>query len=124
MSLECYTQEVSGSKKMSTTIVLFWTGIVFILLMAGVLALFWNSLPPQLPWFYSLPWGESQLVGKIWFVWIFLGMIVTMIITRLIANWAGKNDTTVQSTIMIGGLVTVILMMASFSRVMMIFLIR
>lgn len=92
--------------------------------MGGVLALFWNSLPPQLPWFYSLPWGESQLVSKFWLVWIFLGMIVTMLITRVIASWAGNNDATVQSTIMIGGLITVILMMASFSRVMTIFLIR
>lgn len=26
-----------------------------------VLLLKWNSLPPQLPLFYSLPWGEAQL---------------------------------------------------------------
>jgi len=40
----------------------------------------------------------------------------------LLANWAGKEDTTVQNTIMIGVFLAVILMFASFSRIMIIFL--
>ena len=92
------------------------------LLMGGVMALFWNRLPPQLPWLYSFPLGEKQLINKIWFLWIFLGMEGVLLLTRIIANWAGKEDTTVQNTIMIGIMMTVILMAASFFRIMTIFL--
>ena len=90
--------------------------------MGGVLALFWSKLPPQLPWLYSFPFGEKQLIGKIMFIWIFAGMEGVLFITRLIANWAGKDDTTVQNTIMIGIFVAVALMAASFFQIMAIFL--
>jgi len=101
---------------------LFWVGAVVILIMGGVLALFWNKLPPQLPWLYSFPFGEKQLIEKTLFIWIFAGMEGVLFITRLIANWAGKDDTTVQNTIMIGIFVAVALMAASFFQIMAIFL--
>lgn len=103
-------------------VTLFWAGVFLILILGGVLALFWSRLPPQLPWFYSLPWGESQLVGKMWFVWIFVGMEVVLFLTRIVASWAGKDDVAVQNTVMIGVVTAVVLMAASFLRVMMIFL--
>jgi len=101
---------------------IFWIGMALIGMMGGVLAIFWKSLPPQLPWFYSLPWGEQQLVNKMWFVWILAGMAVLLFLTRIIARWAGKDDTTVKTLIMSGGLLAVLLMTASFVRIMMIFL--
>lgn len=109
-------------RTMTTSKILFWIGEAVILLMGGVMAIFWNKLPPQLPWFYSFPWGEQQLVYKLWFVWIFAGMGVILFLSRIIANWAGKDDKTVQNVVMIGVFVAVVLMFASFSRVMMIFL--
>jgi len=102
--------------------VLFWMGIGLVAAMAGITAIFWNSLPPQLPWFYSLPWGEKQLIDKMWLLWIFLGMGITLLLTRFVARWAGKGDSTVQTTIMIGGFVAAVLMAASFARIMIIFL--
>jgi cytochrome c biogenesis protein CcdA len=117
-----YTQVVAERQKMTLSIKMFWTGTVTVLIMGGILALFWNKLPPQLPWLYSFPWGEKQLITKLWLVWIFLGMEIVLFLTRLMASWAGKGDTTVQNTIMIGVFVAVILMGASFFRVMMIFL--
>lgn len=92
------------------------------LLMGGVMAIFWNRLPPQIPWFYSFPWGEKQLINKIWMAWILLGTEGVLILTRLIANWAGKDDTIVQNTVMVGVLTVVVLLAASFFKVMMIFL--
>jgi len=113
---------VAERRTMTTSKTLFWIAALIVLLMCGVMALFWNKLPPQLPWFYSFPWGERQLVNKIWLIWIFLGMEIVLFLTRLLANWAGKEDTTVQNTIMIGVFLAVILMFASFSRIMIIFL--
>lgn len=109
-------------QKNTTSVTLFWIGVIVILIMAGVMALFWGKLPPQLPWLYSFPLGEKQLIEKMWFVWIFAGMEGVLFLTRLLANWAGKNDVTVQNTIMIGVVTAVFLMAASFFRVMIIFL--
>ena len=39
--------------------------IVFLLLItdAGVLIFHWSKLPPEVPLYYSLPWGEQRLVS-------------------------------------------------------------
>lgn len=34
------------------------------ILVSSFLAIFYNQLPSKLPLFYSLPWGEAQLVAK------------------------------------------------------------
>lgn len=39
------------------------------LLMAGSFAWLFSQLPPQIPLFYSRPWGEDQLVDY-WFIFI------------------------------------------------------
>lgn len=113
---------MSDKRKFTTAKILYWMGIFLVLLMAGTVGLFWKQLPPQLPWYYSLPWGESQLINKLVFMWIFLGTGVSLTFIRLVANWAGKDDATVQNTIMTGAFVAIVLILASFSRVMMIFL--
>jgi hypothetical protein len=113
---------MAENKKIPTSIVLFWAGVVLVLLMGAVLGIFWSKLPPQLPWLYSFPFGEKQLINKFFFVFVFVGTEVMLFLTRLIANWAGKNDETVQNTIMTGVLAAVVLMAASFFRIMMIFL--
>ena len=41
----------------ATTFSLFGVAIIL-----GVLVVSYNNLPSQLPLFYSLPWGEGQLV--------------------------------------------------------------
>lgn len=34
------------------------------------LALFWSKLPPQIPLFYSRPWGEEQLAEKVQIIFL------------------------------------------------------
>lgn len=31
-----------------------------------IIVLSWSRLPPEVPLFYSLPWGENQLADQIW----------------------------------------------------------
>lgn len=38
--------------------------VIFIAISFFALALGWQKLPPQSPLFYSLPWGEKQLVSS------------------------------------------------------------
>lgn len=96
-------------------------GMTMVVLMGGVLAWSWKQLPPKLPWFYSLPWGEQQLVDKRVLAGILCGAIVWLLITRIFAVWAGKDDETVEVTIMAGGLTAIILLGATFARVLQIF---
>lgn len=35
-----------------------------------VLAVKFRSLPPQLPLFYSLPWGEEELTSPVWLLFL------------------------------------------------------
>lgn len=41
--------------------------IIADILMIAAFAISFNSLPPQIPLFYSRPWGEDQLVD-LWFI--------------------------------------------------------
>ena len=41
----------------------------FVLSSIFILLIFWGKLPPQVPLFYSHPWGEEQLAKPI-FLWI------------------------------------------------------
>ncbi len=100
---------------------ILFTGWGVLFVMGVVLAVFWNSLPPQLPWFYSLTGGELQLVNKIVLAGVIGGMAVMLGMTRLLAAWAGKGDTPAETTLMVGTLITVLLLAASFFRVMQIF---
>lgn len=99
---------------------IFTVGELVVGLMSLVLVWFWKSLPPQIPWFYSLPGGEQQLVNKLWLVWVLAGAAVSLVVTKIIARWASVEDSPVEVTIMTGGLVAVVLLAAGFFRVIQI----
>jgi hypothetical protein len=99
---------------------IFVAGEIVVLLMALTLAWFWKTLPPQVPWFYSLPGGEQQLVNKLVLAGILAGSAASLFVTRLVARWASVEDAPVEITIMTGGLVAVLLLAAGFFRVMQI----
>ncbi|MFZ5365783.1 MAG: hypothetical protein ACOZBZ_00635 [Patescibacteria group bacterium] len=48
------------------------TTVFLILASCFILLLFWIKLPPEVPLFYSRPWGEDQL-GQPFFLWILPG---------------------------------------------------
>jgi len=107
--------------KNNTVQKMLMAGWGMILLMGIILAWFWKSLPPQLPWFYSLPGGEQQLVNKIVLAGVLLGIGVALGISRLLSSWAGKGDTPVETTLMAGSLLAIGILTAGFFRVMQIF---
>lgn len=100
---------------------IFITGLLVVVLMSLILAWFWKKLPPQLPWFYSLPGGEQQLVNKIYLVAIVAGLALVLVVTKILASWASKDDAPVETTVLAGGLMVVVLFAASFFRIIQIF---
>lgn len=99
---------------------IFLAGEILTLIMGLILAGFWKTLPPQIPWFYSLPGGEQQLVSKLVMAIILACSALSLFITRIIAKWASAEDSPVEITIMTGGLVAVVLLLAGFLRVIQI----
>jgi hypothetical protein len=86
----------------------------------GVGVFFGRSLPPFLPLFYSLPWGEEQLARPFWLA-IPLGLAIvtslgTLLAARLLKNEPVLAIMTVASGIMVG----IILIMGMLRSVMLI----
>lgn len=99
---------------------IFGIGQMIILVVGISLAWFWKALPPQIPWYYSLPGGEQQLVNKLVLVVTLVVALISLYMTRIIARWASIEDSPVETTIMTGGLVAVVLLAAGFFRVIQI----
>jgi hypothetical protein len=57
------TAEILVPDKLGRTSYLVSVGII--ILMIGVVALVYGSLPHSIPMYFSLPWGESRLAPKI-----------------------------------------------------------
>lgn len=72
------------SGKSSRVIDSWLIGLSSILLVIGgmILLVAWNRLPPQMPWLYSMPWGEAQLISKTLFG---LGLPIMAVID--LGNW-------------------------------------
>lgn len=58
--------------------------------MSLLILIFWvinySKLPPQLPLFYSLPWGETQLASLPQFL-ILSSLIILILLINLIISW-------------------------------------
>lgn len=83
------------------------------------LALFWGNLPQELPWFYSLPEGEEQLLDKRFFA---LGVVLLAWIFALdvwLSMIFSKRDVILGNIMLWSGVMVVILYLASFFRVIM-----
>lgn len=73
-----------------------WLGwlIVYVLVGVGLLSLFvwWSKLPPELPWLYSLPWGEEQLIEKGTMAGVMAGLAGMLVLSNLLSKWMKKTD--------------------------------
>jgi len=75
------------SSKKSIRLSLFLTALNLILV-----AIFFKKLPPELPLFYSRPWGESQLVTKNQFLILPSGGLLILIINLRLASFLFSRE--------------------------------
>jgi hypothetical protein len=52
-------------KNINKSLIFILLNLILISLSLGICVLTIVELPPQVPFFYSLPWGEKQLVSKV-----------------------------------------------------------
>lgn len=82
----------------------------------------WQRLPPEMPWFFSMPWGEQQLIEKTW-----LGVMVftfggVMIVNGLLVRLIGGGEELLKRVLIWGGVTCELLMVLSLIRVIMVVL--
>jgi hypothetical protein len=65
--------------------------IILLLISAFVLALSWNKLSPQVPFYYSLPWGEDQLASPV-DLWLIPGSILVVILINFLTHKLFKEE--------------------------------
>jgi len=51
----------------------------------------WESLPPQIPLFYSRPWGQDQLAPKILIFLLPAVSFVVFLLNSLLVKWLFKK---------------------------------
>jgi hypothetical protein len=91
-------------------------GLVFLAL--GALAWTWNRLPPEIPLLYSLPWGEQQLVSKVWFGVGLGGAAVVLGVCGWFSKILSKEDVRAGVLISRGGFILVVIYLLSFFQVL------
>lgn len=80
----------------------------------------WQKLPPQMPFFYSLPRGEQQLIEKGWFVGVIVMAGLIFLGNVILAMKLGKNEDLLKRFLIWGGVVVLMLLLMTTVRIMMI----
>ncbi len=70
----------------------FFATSIFFLYLVLLLALTINKLPPYLPLFYSLPWGEGQLIATPFFTLLPIAAVVVFFINTTLSMVIEKSQ--------------------------------
>jgi hypothetical protein len=76
-----------------------------------------NKIPPMVPWFYSLPWGEERLIQKEWMIGFF-GAVVGLTAVNLLVSRLFANDLIARRLVLTAGVVMNLLWMITFVEIM------
>lgn len=77
----------------------------------------WNKdIPPQIPLFYSKPWGDEQLAKPLW-IWAPIGMAVLIAAATSLINKNLKKYPVLQSTITAAALISQVILAAAVIRI-------
>jgi hypothetical protein len=96
----------------------------YVLVACSLALIFWNwsSLPPELPWFYSLPWGEGQLIKKLYLVFVFLSELMVWMGMHFWSLKSKGDDNELLISVLLGVSVSFGIVMISELKIMAIFL--
>lgn len=71
---------------------IFRWNIIFILCQVAILFIKFNSLPPQIPLYYSRPWGESELAPVSYIFLLPALSLVVILLNHLLAVFFLKSS--------------------------------
>ena len=93
-------------------------GVNLVIMALGVFAWVYKKLPPEVPWLYSLPWGEQQLIAKTWFGAGLGGVLVVLGIFSWMAKILAKEDVRAGVLLSRGGFLLAVVYLLSFFQVL------
>lgn len=78
------------------------TSFLFILLQVAVIIIFFSRLPPEIPLFFSLPWGEAQLAPPFFLLILPLISLAILLLNSLLATLTISANEFLASTLAFG----------------------
>lgn len=100
---------MNGFFSQRTMKLVLYGGIALISIQIVLLVLKWESLPPELPLYYSRPWGDEQIAPRI-FVGIFpLISIVFLILNTLLSRMFFYTEHLLSTVLLWSAMLVVIL---------------
>ncbi len=93
-------------------------GLIFLSLLALVVA--WRFLPPEVPLFYSLPYGQSELAGRL-FLWLLpaASLLIFLLNFQLAIKFFSKEELLAQIALLTTSIVS---LLSSITLIKIIFL--
>ncbi len=102
----------------------FWLGflpLVISVILTIFILIFFRSLPPQLPLFYSLPWGESQLANHQQFFIIPASIILIDLINVSLIWQLHPSQTFFKKLLSLTSLIITLIFLTAFIKIFLIF---
>lgn len=95
-----------------------FTGVLFLLLVS-VFALTASTLPPELPLFYSLPWGEGQLIALPFFMLLPILLLAVFILNSFIGAILYTNYKTLVQLLFFGTALSAFLLATTVVKIVL-----
>jgi hypothetical protein len=103
---------------------LFWMGfspLIISLIMAVIILTLFKSLPPKLPLFYSLPWGEGQLATAQQFLIIPASISVMALLNIIISGQLHDQQDFFKKVLLISSIAITVTLTITFIKIILMF---
>ncbi len=90
-------------------------------LVALLTLIFYNQLPLKLPLFYSLPWGENQLVSKQQFFLLPIVLLLIILVNTFIVSQLHHLQKVLKRLLMFGLIFIDLVILTTFLKILFIF---
>lgn len=100
----------------------FWVGssvIVLSVILTIIIFTVFKSLPPKLPLFYSLPWGDVQLATQEQFLIIPVSISAVAILNLLIAGQLHSSQAFFKKALLTSSLVVTLIFIITFIKIVL-----
>lgn len=82
----------------------------------------WKKVPPEIPWFHSLPWGEGQLMSKSGLPIILGASVVLLYLGGILSQWTKKDDKIIEQTVTVSLTFIFLMLVINIIKVLYIFI--
>lgn len=93
-----------------------------VLLIIILILIFLNLLPPKLPLFYSMPWGDAQLISKQQLFLLPIVLLVIVLINSFIVSQLHPLQKVLKRLLMLSLIFIDLIILATFLKILSIFL--